>query len=166
MTKRLYEIADATAARMASARKEDMVVRAISEARNDPEAVREALEAWFGPVFDRAIARRKPKARSTVGVCTPLPSGPSKTAAAITKGFVKAAARFADELRLPDGRLFADVPYYEHGEIKRISAAWVTIIDGVANYARVNDLNQTPRQVVPDEILRKIVGDSGLPKAA
>lgn len=51
-----------------------------------------------------------------------------------------------DQARLPDGRLFADVPRYEYAELKQTFRAWAGLIEWAERYARVNDDTLTARE--------------------
>lgn len=68
----------------------------------------------------------------------------SEPRAAIARGIRRAF----DLARLPDGRLFADVPIYEYAELKQTFRGWVALIEWVERYARVNDNTLTARDIV------------------
>jgi hypothetical protein len=78
------------------------------------------------------------------------------------RGTIKAISNFFEELRLPDGRLFADVPHYEYNSLKRLFSGWVTFIEAVESRWRINDDNLSAREFAKSTALKEMAEAAGL----
>ena len=148
----IYEIASEIEKDFTWLDEEKLIEKIIYRIEEDPEAYQEALKNVAAPLARRILMRRANITRES-RINNRISEQEITSVATLV--VQKIITKFIDTLRMPDGRLFGDVPWYELDELQRTHIAWAGLIQDVKMHVIVSNPSSTVRQNIKSETLEK-----------